>query len=101
MSINDLNKNSTVELISPEYKGYVLKYYPKHDKYPTHDGKYQTFKARPYDDAEYYSAYSYDKENWNIIYKGKLVQKFVGTFKEVIDLIEERNQNVKSKMIHW
>ena len=37
-----------------EYRGYKLNYYPKCDKYPTHDNRYQTFKARPYDDADYY-----------------------------------------------
>ena len=83
-----------------EYRGYKLNYYPKCDRYPTHDNRYQTFKARPYDNAEYYWAYSYDKENWIVVYKGKQKQQFVGTFEQVVDLIEEQNQNIKSKMVH-
>ena len=26
-----------------EYRGYKLNYYPKCDRYPTHDNRYQTF----------------------------------------------------------
>lgn len=55
---------------------------------------------RPYDDADYYWAYSYDKENWIVVYKGKQKQQFVGTFEQVVDLIEKQNQNIKSKMVH-
>lgn len=83
-----------------EYRGYKLNYYPKCDRYPTHDNRYQTFKARPYDDADYYWAYSYDKENWIVVYKGKQKQQFVGTFEQVVDLIEEQNQNIKGRYIH-
>ena len=84
------------------YKGYELHYYPKCERYPTHDNRYTTFKARPYDDADYYWAYTYDKEHWNIVYKGKRMDGvFVGTFEEVVDLIEEKNKNIKQKMIHW
>ena len=50
-----------------EYKDYKLNYYPKCEEYPMHDNRYQTFKARPYDDAEYYWAYTYDKENWKVV----------------------------------
>lgn len=83
------------------YKGYELHYYPKCEQYPTHDNRYTTFKARPYDDAEYYWAYTYDKEHWVVVYKGKCVDKnFVGTFKEVVDIIEEQNKNIKPRMIH-
>lgn len=84
------------------YKGYELHYYPKCEQYPTHDNKYSTFKARPYDDADYYWAYTYDKKNWCIVYKGKYVGKnFVGAFEEVVDFIEEKNKNIKANMIHW
>ena len=84
------------------YKGYELHYYPKCERYLTHDNRYTTFKARPYDDADYYWAYTYDKECWNIVYKGKRMDGvFVGTFEEVVDLIEEKNKNIKQKMIHW
>jgi hypothetical protein len=78
------------------YKGYELHYYPNNDN------MYATFKARPYDDAEYYWAYTYDKEHWNIVYKGNYFNKnFVSTFEEVIDIIEEHNKDIKPKMIHW
>ena len=84
------------------YKGYELNYYPKCEEYPKHDNRYQTFKARPYDDAKYYWAYTYDKEHWKIAYDGKCVdQNFVGTFEEVIDFIEEKNKTIKPRMIHW
>ena len=82
-------------------KGYKLNHYPKCEQYPTHDNRYQTFKARPYDDADYYWAYTYDKENWRVIFKGKLVKQFKGNFKEVVDFIEEKNQDIKPRMIHW
>ena len=84
-----------------KYKGYELNYYPKCEEYPTHDNSYQTFKARPYDEAEYYWAYSYDKENWIVVYNRKRVQKFVGTFEQVVDLIEEQNKTIKCRICHW
>ena len=84
-----------------KYKGYELNYYPKCEEYPTHDNRYQTFKARPYDEAEYYWAYSYDKENWIVVYNRKIVQKFVGTFEQVVDLIEEHNKDIKCRICHW
>ena len=87
--------------MSNEYKGYELRYYSKSEKHPNHDNKYQTFKARPYDDAEYWWAYSYDKENWKVIFRKKVMQKFKGTFKDVVDLIEEHNNKIEPKIIHW
>lgn len=84
------------------YKGYKLNYYPKCEQYPMHDNRYSTFKARPYDDAEYYWAYTYDKEHWCVVYDGKLIDKnFVGTFENVVDFIEERNKNIKPRIVHW
>ena len=83
-----------------DYKGYKLNYYPKCEQYPTHDNRYQTFKARPYDDADYYWAYTYDKENWKVILKGKMIKQFKGGFKEVVDFIEEKNKDIKPRMIH-
>ena len=62
------------------YKGYKLNHYPKCEQHPAHDNRYQTFKARPYDDAEYYWAYTYDKENWCIIFRVELL----GSLKEVL-----------------
>lgn len=83
------------------YKGYKLNYYPKCEQYPSHDNRYTTFKARPYDDADYYWAYTYDKENWIIVFKGKVVEQLNGTFEQVIDIIEEQNKNIKQKISHW
>ena len=83
------------------YKGYKLNYYPKCEEYPMHDNRYQTFKARPYDDADYYWAYTYDKEHWKVIFKGKVIKHFNGTFEQVIDLIEDKNKNIKQNIIHW
>lgn len=83
------------------YKNYELHYYPKCEQYPTHDNRYTTFKARPYDDASYYWAYTYDKENWTVVYKGKVVKHFNGTFEQVVDLIEEQNKNITARIVHW
>lgn len=83
------------------YKGYKLNYYPKNERYPIHDNRYQTFKSRPYDDADYYWAYTYDKENWIAVFYGKIVKEFKGNFKEVVDFIEEKNKDIKPKIIHW
>lgn len=84
-----------------DYKGYKLNYYPKCEQYPTHDNRYQTFKARPYDDADYYWAYSYDKESWKVIFKSKVIKQFKGTFEEVVDFIEDKNKDIKPCIIHW
>lgn len=84
-----------------EYKGYKLNHYPKCKEYPTHDNRYQTFKARPYDDADYYWAYSYDRENWKIIFKGQVIKQFKGTFEQVVDVIEDKNKDIEPRMIHW
>ena len=84
-----------------DYKGYKLNHYPKCEQYPKHDNRYQTFKARPYDDADYYWAYTYNKENWCIIFKGRIVRQFKGTFEEVVDFIEDKNKDIKPKIIHW
>lgn len=83
------------------YKGYELHYYPKCEQYPNHNNRYSTFKARPYDDANYYWAYTYDKENWTIVFEGKVIQNLNGTFEQVIDLIEDQNKNIRPKIVHW
>ena len=84
-----------------DYKGYQLNHYPKCEEYPTHDNRYQTFKARPYDDADYYWAYTYDKKNWKVVFKRRIVERLSGTFEEVVDFIEDKNKGIKPKMIHW
>lgn len=84
-----------------KHNGYELRYYPKTEQYHMHDNRYQTFKARPYDDAEYWWAYTYDKKHWFVVYRNKIEQRFDGTFQDVVDLIEEKNKNIKQKIIHW
>lgn len=83
------------------YRGYKLNYYPKCKEYPMHDNRYQTFKARPYDDEDYYWAYSYDKEDWKIVFKGKAVKQFKGNFEQVVDFIEDKNKDIKPIIIHY
>ena len=83
------------------YKEYILRHYHKCEQYPNHDNRYQTFKARPYDDAKYWWAYSHDKQTWYIVFDGKRQHTFNGTFESVVDIIEEENKKIKSKMIHW
>lgn len=83
------------------YKGYKLNYYPKCEQYPNHDNRYQIFKARPYDDADYYWAYTYDKEDWKIIFKGKVIEQLKGTFEQIVDIVEDKNKNIKPRIIHW
>ena len=47
-------------------------------------------------------AYTYDKKHWCVVYNGKCVNRnFIGTFEEVVDFIEEKNKNIKPKMVHW
>ncbi len=75
-----------------EYKRYSLR---------SVDGKYYPFKARPYDDAEYYFATSYDNcKTWTIGYNGHPVDIFEGDFYAVVDRLEELNKNIKPKIIH-
>lgn len=83
------------------YKGYTLNYYPKCEQYPTHDNRYTTFKARPYDDAEYYWAYTYDKKHWKVVFKRRVVKELSGTFEQAVDFIEEYNKDIKQRIVHW
>lgn len=94
--------NKTEALIedkAPEYKGYKLNFYSSKEN-PRWDDRYQTFKPRPYDDGDYYWAYSYDKNNWIIVYKGKRVNAQKGSFEDIIDFIEEKNKEIKPRMIY-
>lgn len=74
-----------------EYKGYILRE-SNSLKYP--------FKARPYDDADYYYAKSVDGVHWIIGYKGKCHMNMNGNFEDVVDLLERLNKNIKPKMSH-
>ena len=85
----------------PSYKKHTLRHYPKSDQHPNWDGKYIPKKPRPYDDAEYWWAYSYDMLNWYVIFKGECRKELQGTFEEIVDLLEEINKNIKPKIYHW
>lgn len=71
------------------YKGYELR--------NRKDEKFQTFKARPYDDAEYYWALTDDKLHWNIIYNGKNIIKLIGTFEQIVNELERYNSKISKK----
>lgn len=75
-----------------EYKGYSIR--------EANGNKYRTYKPRPYDDADYYWALTEDKWSWDVYYQGRLVRKCVGTFKEVVEALEEYNSKIKPKMMH-
>ena len=81
-------------------KSYTLHFYPKSDN-PKWDNRYQLRKISPYDEAEYYWAYSYDKKNWNIIYNGKPVFSVSDKSKdEIIEILEQYNQKIKMRICH-
>lgn len=74
-----------------EYKGYILR----------NNGKwYYPFKARPYDDADYYYAKSEDGENWNVYYKQKFHSSFKGVFQDIVEYLEKCNKKIKPRLIH-
>lgn len=72
-----------------EYKGYRLR--------ETNCSRVKTYKPRPYDNADYYWASTEDKWSWDVYYQGRMVAKCVGTFKEVVNALEEYNSKVSSK----
>ena len=81
-------------------KSYRLCFYPK-SEHPRWDNRYQLRKISPYDEAEYYWAYSYDKTNWLVIYKGRTVFSVDHkTEDEMIDILEEYNHKIKTRIGH-
>lgn len=74
-----------------EYKGYEL-----HES----NGIQYPFKARPYDDADYYYAQSTNGIFWRIGYKGRLQRIINGTFEQVVDVLEDLNKNIEPKMLY-
>lgn len=65
--------------------------------------RYKLDRPRPYDDASYYWANSFDNENWYIhfgnTYNLSKAELIVGTDNAINKLIE-LNKNIKSKIIH-
>ena len=74
-----------------KYKGYHLR---------EHNGKLYPFKARPYDDANYYYAVSENGESWVIAYNGKRIKTAYCDFFGVVDILEDLNANIKPIMCH-
>lgn len=73
----------------------------KHYKLRESNGRLYPFKARPYDDANYYYALSTDGGNtWIIAFDGKKHKTIIGDWKKAVDLLEELNANIKPKMIY-
>lgn len=87
-----LEKESNLENEKNTYKGYIL--------CERTDNKFQTYKSRPYDDADYYWARTEDKLHWDIIYKGRKRYEWVGTFEQIIDELENFNSKISAKIIH-
>ena len=74
-----------------EYKGYVLR---------KSNGLQYPFKARPYDNADYYCASSLDGRSWIIKYKGKHQVSIKGRFEDAVDLLEKLNKDIKPIICH-
>lgn len=88
----DTYRYFTVYVDESEYKGYCLK--------EANSNKVRTFKPRPYDDADYYWAITEDKWSWDVYRQGRMVAKCVGTFREVVESLEEYNSKIKPKTMH-
>lgn len=81
-------------------KSYRLHFYPK-SEHPQWDNRYQLRKISPYNEAEYYWAYSYDKINWLVIYNGRTVFSMDHkTENEMIDILEQHNHKIKARICH-
>lgn len=74
-----------------KYKNYILR---------EANGVQYPFKPRPYDNADYYYAKSYDGSLWIIGYKGKKYSEFKGSFEDVVDYLENLNTYIKPKMCY-
>ena len=82
-------------MVINEYNGYQLKKYDGSDKL-------RIVKHRPYDDADYYTAFTEDLKTWYVVYKCHVVEKINGaTFEEAVRRIEDKNQTIKPKMCHY
>lgn len=75
-----------------EYKGYKLR--------KANDGSVYPFKARPYDEANYYYAKSLDEQHWTIGHKGKPHSEVIGSFQDIVDRLEDLNKDIRPQMCH-
>ena len=77
-----------------EYRGYEL------HKYDT-TNKLWIFKPRPYDDADYFTAYTEDLKSWSVVKAGSLHNTFEDmTFEEVVRYLETQNAEIEPNMVH-
>ena len=73
------------------------KYYSLHES----NGIFYPFKARPYDDANYFYALSRDSGNtWVIAFDGKRHTTITGDWKKAVDLLEKLNKDIKPRICH-
>ena len=78
--------------MTKEYKGYEL-----HEN----NGILYPFKARPYDDADYYYAISRDGgKHWVIAFRGKQCVFVTGDWKKAVNWLETLNAKIKPKMLY-
>jgi hypothetical protein len=76
------------------------------EQYKNHElrqanGVMYPFKARPYDDANYYYAVSRDGgKNWIIARDGKRCFLVSGDWKKAVDWLENLNSKIQPKMCH-
>lgn len=87
----DTKKASYYQENPNEYKGYFLR--------TSDSGKY-LFKARPYDEAEYYTAKSSDGENWLVTKSGRELMERVCDFHTIVDIVDSLNASIKPRMCH-
>ena len=81
-------------------KLYSLRFYPESEN-PRWDNRYQLRKISPYDESKYYWAYSYNKTDWHVIYNGHTVFSLDNkTENEMIDILEQYNHKIKSRICH-
>lgn len=79
---------------------YSMNFYPKKDN-PIWDDKYILRKIAPYDDSEYYWAYTYDKKTWYVVFERKRLHTFDNKSEnEMIDILEGYNRNIKQRICH-
>lgn len=62
--------------------------------------RYKMDKPRPYNDADYYYAMSYDKNVWDIHFKGKSIGLEVQGIEKINEILIYYNQDIPSRMIY-
>lgn len=62
--------------------------------------RYKMDKPRPYDDADYYTAISFDRNIWYLCYKGQKIGVEIVGIDNTNVLLINFNKNINSRMIH-